>query len=39
MYDVGLVRAILMQIDRALQTIQRRFIPVTSPQDFTTSGE
>jgi uncharacterized protein with HEPN domain len=34
MYDVELVRGILLQIDHALQTIQRRFIPVTSPDDF-----
>lgn len=37
MYDVALARAILGQIDQALQIIQRRFAPVTSPDDFTSS--
>ena len=37
MYDVTLARAVLLQIDNALQTIQRRFIPVASPIDFTSS--
>ena len=37
MYDVELVSGILLQIDHALQTIQRRFIPITSPDDFLTS--
>lgn len=30
MYDLKLALTILHQIDRALQTIQRRFAPVTS---------
>jgi uncharacterized protein with HEPN domain len=37
MYDVRLVRVILLQIDHALNTIQRRFAPVASPDDFTES--
>lgn len=37
MYDVTLARVILLQIDNALQTIQRRFAPVASPSDFTSS--
>jgi uncharacterized protein with HEPN domain len=37
MYDSSLVRTKLMQISGALQTILRRFAPVTSPDDFTAS--
>ena len=34
MYDQSLAYAILEQIDRAVQTIQRRFAPIQSPDDF-----
>jgi hypothetical protein len=37
MYDMHLVRTVLAQIDNALQTVQRRFVPVTSPNDFISS--
>lgn len=37
MYDASFARSILLQIDHALRTIQRRFAPVTSPYDFTAS--
>jgi len=37
MSDLELAQAILGQIDQALATIQRRFAPVTSPGDFTSS--
>jgi uncharacterized protein with HEPN domain len=35
MYDSELAYTILLQIDRALETIQRRFAPVASLDDFT----
>jgi uncharacterized protein with HEPN domain len=37
MYDSELAHTILLQIDRGLKTIQRRFAPVASPDDFTAS--
>ncbi len=37
MYDVELVKAILDQLLWSTQTIVKRFIPITSPEDFTLS--
>jgi hypothetical protein len=39
MSDTGLVREILLQIRWSAETIQKRFAPITSPSDFTTSDE
>jgi uncharacterized protein with HEPN domain len=39
MSDEALVREILRQILQATQTIARRFAPITSPADFTSSDE
>jgi len=37
MYDIELVREILRQILGAAQTITKRFVPITSPEDFVIS--
>lgn len=39
MSDPALVREILRQILHSAETISRRFVPVTSPNDFTASEE
>ena len=37
MYDIELVKEILRQILWSAQTITRRFVPITSPEDFVVS--
>jgi uncharacterized protein with HEPN domain len=37
MYDIGLVKEILLQIHWSTQTIASRFAPITTPEDFVAS--
>ena len=37
MYDIELAREILRQILGAAQTVTKRFVPITSPEDFVIS--